>query len=72
MPHTEENKKDRFEHFNDDERFLIAEALRSHLATKKTAYDELHQNPLPSTVYSLTESDFGIPSLTSLLDENGF
>jgi hypothetical protein len=72
MPSIEDTNKDRFEHFTEDERFLIAEALRTHLATKKTVYDELRKDPLPSTTYSLSESDFGIPALTALLDENGY
>lgn len=63
---------DRFEHFNEGERFLIAEALRTHLATKQQAFTELRKDTLPSTVYSLSESDFGIPALTALIAENGY
>jgi hypothetical protein len=51
---------DCFEHFTDDERFLIAEALRTHLEAKRTAFDSLPKDPLPSLTYSLSESDFGI------------
>jgi len=71
MPFSDDNQ-DRFEHFTDDERFLIAEALRTHLATKQTAYAVLSNDPLPSTTYSLSESDFGIPDLTRLLAEIGY
>lgn len=63
---------DRFEHFNEDERFLIAEALRTHLATKQAAFAIVRKDPIPSTVYSLSESDFGIPALTALIAENGY
>jgi hypothetical protein len=66
-------KTDRFEHFNDDERFLFAEALRTHLATKREAFDEINSaEPLRSPIHFLSESDFGIPQITKLLDEIGF
>ena len=63
---------DRFAHFTDDERYLLAEALRSHLETKRQAFEKLSADPLPSVTHFLSESDFGIPEISRLLDENGF
>lgn len=65
-------KIDRFEHFNDNERYLLAEALRSHLATKREAFEKLSTDPLPSVTHFLSGSDLGIPEIARLLDENGF
>jgi len=66
-------KVDRFEHFNDNERFLLAEALRSHLATKREAFDEINSaEPLLSAIHFLSESDLGIPQIAKLLEEIGF
>ncbi len=65
-------KIDRFENFTDDERYLLAEALRSHLATKREVFEKIDAGKLSSVTHFLSESDFGIPALSKLLDENGY
>lgn len=70
MP-VEAIKIDRFEHFTDDERYLLAEALRSHIERKREAFETMRAVPTGAT-YFLSESDLGIPQATALLDENGF
>jgi len=67
-----ENKIDRFEHFTDDERYTLAEAVRAQLATKQKVWEELQAAPVESPTNFLTQNDLGIPALSALLDENGF